>query len=202
MTDRRHVDPAPTAADRKPALRAEALARRAEAQARIGPDAARAACAHLRDLIGAPGGPVAGYLAIRSEIDPAPAMTALHEDGVSVCVPVVVARGAALVFRIWRPGGALVRDGFGCAAPTDGAETTPRALIVPLLAFDRRGTRLGYGGGYYDRTLAALRAQGPVRAIGFAFAAQEVASLPADPHDAPLDAVVTETGPILFGKAG
>ncbi|EKE43939.1 5-formyltetrahydrofolate cyclo-ligase [Oceaniovalibus guishaninsula JLT2003] len=139
---------------------------------------------------------VAGFLPIGSEIDPRPAMAALS---VPVCVPVMVGRGLPLRFRRWIPGCTLERGPFGVAVPADGDWLVPDLLIVPLLAFDRRGQRLGYGGGYYDRTLAALRAAGPVRAWGFAFAAQEVAAVPVGPHDAPLDAIATEREWIVPG---
>ncbi len=109
-----------------------------------------------------------------------------------VLLPVTI-RGQPLVFRHWQPGMQMVRDGFGVEHPTETeAEGTPEALVVPLLAFDAMGQRLGYGGGFYDRTLAALRDAGSITAIGFAFAAQEMEKLPADATDQRLDAVVTE----------
>jgi 5-formyltetrahydrofolate cyclo-ligase len=115
-------------------------------------------------------------------------------------VPVIVAKGAALAFRAWRPGCALARGPFGVSIPEDPAELRPVVVIAPLLAFDRRGFRLGYGGGYFDRTLAALRAQGPVRAIGLAWSGQELPEVPAAPHDAPLDLVVTPDETIVPGR--
>ncbi len=99
-----------------------------------------------------------------------------------------------LKFREWTPGCALVEGEFGALIPAEGAWLDPVVLIVPLLAFDARGYRLGYGGGFYDRTLEALRARRPTLAVGFAFAAQEVAEVPIDATDQRLDAVVTETG--------
>jgi 5-formyltetrahydrofolate cyclo-ligase len=106
---------------------------------------------------------------------------------------VVVRRGLPLLFRAWRPGQALVAGSFGVPRPDkDQPERTPRVLIVPLLAFDRAGYRLGYGGGFYDRTLAGLRAQGEALAIGVGFAVQEAPRVPRDGMDARLDWVVTE----------
>jgi 5-formyltetrahydrofolate cyclo-ligase len=92
----------------------------------------------------------------------------------------------------------LVEGVFKAMIPEDGAWVEPSVLIVPLLAFDARGYRLGYGGGFYDRTLEGLRARGPVLAVGFAFAAQEVAEVPTDATDQRLDAVVTERGVTVF----
>jgi 5-formyltetrahydrofolate cyclo-ligase len=129
---------------------------------------------------------------MRSEADPRPAMAA-HSG--PLCLPVVAGRGRPLVFRAWMPGAPLVAGGFGAMVPAaEAAELVPEVLIVPMLAFDRQGYRLGYGGGFYDRTLAALRAAGPVRAIGLAFAGQEVAAVPRGPWDVALDLIVTEAG--------
>jgi 5-formyltetrahydrofolate cyclo-ligase len=181
----------------------KAALRRRAAQARAAthgaPDApgrAQAAQAHLGALL-APLGPVAlaGYVPIRSEIDPLPVMAA-HPGPVGV--PEVVGRGQPLRFLVWHPGAALVEGAFGVHVPQGAAVLVPGVLIVPLLAFDGRGFRLGYGGGFYDRTLAALRADGPVMAVGFAWAAQRVAEVPTEATDAPLDAVVTEAGVIRF----
>ncbi len=133
---------------------------------------------------------------MRSEIDPLPAMTAAAAQG-PVGVPVIVGRGLPLVFRRWTPDGATVAGPFGVMVPVAGDAMIPRVLIVPLVGFDRAGGRLGYGGGFYDRTLQALRATGPVLAIGYAFAAQQTDDLPLDATDQPLDLIVTETGVIL-----
>lgn len=142
------------------------------------------------------GAVLSGFLPIGTEIDPCPAMMA--HDG-PVCVPVVTGRGRPLAFRAWHPGVALVDNGFGVKVPADGDWLVPRVLIVPLLAFDRRGYRLGYGGGFYDRTLAGLRAAGEVLAVGFAFAAQELDEVPTGPLDQPLDLIVTETEVVTPG---
>jgi 5-formyltetrahydrofolate cyclo-ligase len=129
------------------------------------------------------------------EIDIRPLLTALHARGHAVVLPVTPPRGSALSFREWEPGAALIRERFGTVR-TDGKERRPDWLFVPLLAFDCHGGRLGYGGGYYDRTIAAL--PGAWR-YGCAFAAQEFDSLPSGPYDAPLHAVATELGLRHFG---
>ncbi|MGP1358224.1 5-formyltetrahydrofolate cyclo-ligase [Roseicyclus sp.] len=183
-----------TAPDPKAALRKAAFAARkaafAEAATAV-PEATR----HLLAEIGsAEGRIVSGYMPIRTELDPVPAMAALHAQGARICVPVIAGRGLPLDFAEWRPGAAMVEGPFGALIPEDGAPLEPDTLIVPLVAFDRGMARLGYGGGFYDRTLARLRATGRPRAIGFAFAAQEVPRLPSDPTDAPLDVIVTERG--------
>lgn len=151
----------------------------------------------LADVLAAHAGKrLAGYMAMRTEIDPTAAMAA--HDG-PVGVPVIPGAGQPLKFREWSPGCAMVPGEFGAAIPAEGVWIEPEVLIVPLLAFDARGYRLGYGGGFYDRTLERLRARGPVLAIGFAFDAQEVAEVPTEPTDQRLDAVVTESGVRRFG---
>lgn len=137
---------------------------------------------------------VAGYLPIGTEIDPRPAMTSLAEVA-DICVPVVSERGKPLTFRRWTPGCKLIKHVYGTEIPESDEILTPEALIVPLLAFDRLGHRLGYGGGYYDRTILDLRERGArIRAFGFAWSLQEMAALPVEPFDARLDAVITEAG--------
>ena len=106
--------------------------------------------------------------------------------------------GLPLPFRIWTPDTPLVEGKYGTQWPADGPDVEPHVLIVPLVAFDRTGNRLGYGGGFYDRTLAALRALRPTLAIGYAFAAQELPDLPLEPTDQPLDAIVTEVETLRF----
>ncbi|HPD91447.1 MAG TPA: 5-formyltetrahydrofolate cyclo-ligase [Pararhodobacter sp.] len=151
-----------------------------------------AAQAGLRAALAAFGPvPLAGYLPIRTEIDPVPVMTT-HSGPVGV--PVIPGAAQPLEFHLWTPEGALLDGPFGAKVPADGVAMVPRVLIVPMLAFDARGYRLGYGGGYYDRTLAKLRAAGPVTALGFAFDAQELAEVPVDAYDQRLDGVVTESG--------
>jgi 5-formyltetrahydrofolate cyclo-ligase len=140
--------------------------------------------------------PLAGYMAMRTEIDPLDAMAA-HAGPVGV--PVITGAGQPLRFREWGPGCALIEGEFGARIPAEGAWLEPEVLIVPLLAWDRRGYRLGYGGGFYDRTLERLRSRHPTLAVGFAFAAQEVPEVPTEPVDQPLDAIITEEGVLTFG---
>lgn len=178
--------------DVKAAARAEAFARRAGAFAGGQGQAAEI----LADFLSTRRGKVlSGYMPMRSEIDPLPAMAA-HQGPVGV--PVILARDTPLKFREWSPGCRLVQGAFKAMIPEEGAWVEPEVMIVPLLAFDARGYRLGYGGGFYDRTLELLRARGPVLAVGFAFAAQEVAEVPTDAFDQRLDAVVTEKGVTVF----
>lgn len=185
--------------ERKRALRAQAKRRRAAA----GRHEARseAACARVLDSIALPAGcVVSAYWPMAGELDPRPLMRRLHARGHGLGLPVMVGRDRPLAFRAWRPGDALEPGGFGTQVPPAGRpEVRPRVLLVPLLAFDRAGYRLGYGGGYYDRTLAALRAAGPTLAVGLAYAPQEVASVPHDDTDQRLDWIVTEAEAIAAG---
>ena len=179
----------------KAELRTRATEQRAQAAAAPGAAAqGRAAAEAARALIaGHLGGGtqavvLAGYMPMRGEIDPLPVMQT-HPG--PVCVPVVVGRGRPLVFHRWTPQMPMVEGPFRALIPAIAEELTPGVLLVPLLAFDRRGYRLGYGGGFYDRTLAQLRAAGNILAIGFAHAAQEVPVVPTEPTDAALDVIVT-----------
>lgn len=150
----------------------------------------------LADYLAPQSGKVlAGYMPMRTEIDPLPAMAA--HQGV-VCVPVIMGAGQALRFREWSPGCAMIEGAFGALIPADGLWVEPEVLIVPLVGFDARGYRLGYGGGFYDRTLEGLRARGTVLAIGFAFAGQELAEVPIEPTDQKLDVIVTENGVVTL----
>ncbi|MBS1303157.1 5-formyltetrahydrofolate cyclo-ligase [Loktanella sp. SALINAS62] len=178
---------------RKAAARVAAFARRAAAHGRVIAPASR-----LSDVLAAHRGvPLAGYAAMRTEIDPMPAMAEAVAYG-PVGLPVIVARDAPLQFRTWTPDCAMAAGTFGAQVPATGDWMIPQILIVPLVAFDRRGGRLGYGGGFYDRTLELLRAQGPVMAIGFAYAAQEADDLPLEPTDQPLDMIVTDAEVLTF----
>lgn len=149
-------------------------------------------------LAGHRGVPLAGYAPMRTEIDPIPAMEEAAAHG-AVGMPVIIGKGLPLKFRAWTPGCEMEEGPFGAMIPAAGGWIVPEILIVPLVAFNRKGGRLGYGGGFYDRTLAELRASGPVLAIGFAFAAQEAEDLPLEPTDQPLDLIVTEAGVIEPG---
>jgi 5-formyltetrahydrofolate cyclo-ligase len=136
---------------------------------------------------------VSGFFPIRSEINPIPLMRRLADRGAPLALPVLVAPGEPLVFRSWSFGQPLAAGIWGIREPlADAPEVLPDVLIVPLLAFDRRGNRLGYGAGYYDRTLHRLRARKPVVAIGLAFAIQEIPDVPVTSRDARLDLVLTD----------
>jgi 5-formyltetrahydrofolate cyclo-ligase len=191
----------PDLAAEKRTARAAAHALRATAAGH--PGCARRAAAHVLDAVAPLRAvrTVAGYLPIRSEIDPLPAMRALIGLGFTVAVPEVVAPGTPLAFRAWTPGVATAAGSFGVAVPVGTDRVVPDLLLVPLLAFDRRGHRLGYGGGFYDRTIAALRAGQPLTAIGLAYAAQEVPRVPDGETDSLLDAIVTENGVIRPAQA-
>ncbi len=186
--------------DVKATLRQSAFAARKRAfDARHDSGAVAAATAHLLALIGpAQGHVIAGYMPIRTEIDALPAMTALQAQGARLCVPVIAGTGLPLRFRDWRPGAVMVPGPFGAMIPEEGAWLVPDTLIVPLVGFDARANRLGYGGGFYDRSLAGLAARPdaarPLRAYGLAFAAQALPDVAAGPTDVTLDAIVTEQG--------
>lgn len=139
---------------------------------------------------------VAGYAATRGEIDLFPALSALHARGVRICLPVVAGGEKLLAFRAWAPEKPLVSGPFGILEPEEGQKLlTPSIVLAPLLAFDKNCHRLGYGGGYYDRTLLHMRREGDLRAaIGTAFSCQEAPCLPVEEHDAQLDAIITEKG--------
>jgi 5-formyltetrahydrofolate cyclo-ligase len=179
----------------KSELRRQARLRRAAAHRTDGAPAAAQLAEGVAAKAGlAFGATIAGYWPIGDEIDPRPLLATLAERGHRLALPVAIAKDRPLIFREWQAGDRLEEGPHGTHHPPAHALVLrPAILLVPLLAFDRRGFRLGQGGGYYDRTLAGLRAQGrAVRAIGLAFAAQEVAWLPDDPHDQRLDAVATE----------
>tara|TARA_R110002110_G_scaffold106423_27_gene266868 strand:+ start:2764 stop:3330 length:567 start_codon:yes stop_codon:yes gene_type:complete len=146
-------------------------------------------------LAGYRGVPLSGFMPIRTEIDPTPAMAEAAAYG-PVAVPVIEAAGRPLKFALWQPETAMVPGPFGARIPAAPEYIEPEILIVPLLSFDRSGHRLGYGGGFYDRTLEKLRSQRATLAIGFAFAGQEVDRAPIEATDQPLDLIVTETGVI------
>jgi 5-formyltetrahydrofolate cyclo-ligase len=181
---------------RKHALRASARKVRADAH-RAHPDAPARIAARVKALAATfgPPGIASGYLPIRDELDPRPVMAVLVTLGWQLALPVVTGPRRPLSFRSWAPGESLVPASFGLEVPAAGAEVTPGLLFVPMLAFDARGHRLGYGGGFYDRTIAALRARNQrVRAVGIAFAAQQVARVPDRDTDMRLDAILTEAG--------
>ncbi len=186
-------------------VRSAALARRAAV------DPARrtaAAASFARDGLAAalrlaprPAPLVSAFLPIRDEPDTRPLLAALARAGIATALPATPPRGQPLRFRGWRDGDALVPGRFGTAEPLAQApDAAPDLLFVPLAAFDRRGFRLGYGAGYYDGALLRLRQKQPVVAIGLAYAVQEVACVPTEPHDQRLDAVLTDEGLMTFGS--
>jgi 5-formyltetrahydrofolate cyclo-ligase len=181
----------------KETLRNEARARRALI-ARENPDHGARLAAHA-DALGIPPQSVVGAYSARSdEADPALLVERLARLGASLAYPRVAARNAPLVFHQWKPGQVLRPGAFGVLEPElEWPVAAPNVLLVPLLAFDSGGHRLGYGGGFYDRTLGAL--DPGVVTIGVAYAGQEVAQLPREAHDRPLDMVVSELGVRRFG---
>lgn len=144
---------------------------------------------------------VGGYHAQGGEMDPLPLLRRLAAAGAKLALPMAAAAGVPLVFRAWSEGDTLEPDAFGIPSPTKAQkEVRPDLIIAPVLAFDRRGGRLGQGAGCFDRTLALARAQGAVFVVGLAFAGQEVEVAPIEPHDQGLDAILTETGYIEVRK--
>jgi 5-formyltetrahydrofolate cyclo-ligase len=189
-----------TNADPKAVLRLDALARRGRIES-----AARAAFSRRlaeqglrlawlwRPRI------VSAFHPLRDEPDTLLLLTALAEEGFSTALPVIVGRGSSLIFRRWRPGEPTREAAMSIREPLEEAPVVdPDLLFVPLACFDRRGHRIGYGAGYYDLTLARLRAMKPVRAAGVAYGVCEIAAVPYETHDQTLDAVVTEQETILF----
>ena len=189
-----------TPKDEKATIRKERLAARDAMAAEARTQGSLHMATHAQgELRFTPGMVISGFLPIRSEPDLRPLMALLHERGARVCVPVILDK-ETIVFREWTAGTELLGNGFGTVAPgPEAAELDPDIMLVPLSAFDRRGHRIGYGGGYYDRAIERLRkkARDP-RLIGIAFDCQEVASVPAEPHDIGLDAVLTESGLRIF----
>ncbi len=188
--------------DDKAQMRRDSQTRRARRHRHGGTEDAQGLCdyfARVLDQAAVEGAPrdtvITGYGPIRDEIDPRPLLDSLAARGHAMALPVVGAPDAPLVFRAWTKDDALVPGPFGTRTPGDEApEVTPRVVIVPLLAFDAAGWRLGYGGGYYDRTLAGLRrGPGAVLAVGIAYQDQRVDAVPRAPYDERLDWVVTET---------
>lgn len=179
----------------KQLMRAKARAVRQAVSADQRTQAAEAVARAGLGFLGRPPGMVAAYHPVRSEFDCMPLVKRVAGDGWALALPVVVGL-VPLRFRAWTFGAPLDIGPFDIPEPSQGAPAEPDVLLVPLLAFDRRGFRLGYGGGHYDRTLAALRAQGGITAIGLAFDAQEVAQVPVCPYDQRLDWILTPSGAI------
>lgn len=175
--------------DIKAAARQAAFARRKQAHAE---DIGAGGGLLSGVLAGYRGVSISGYMPIRTEIDPLPAMAEAAAHGV-VGVPVIKQAASPLQFAMWTPDTEMIEGAFGARVPRDPVFFDPEILIVPLVAFDAQGGRLGYGGGFYDRTLQGLRAKGAALAIGFAYDAQQTENLPLEPTDQPLDMIITET---------
>jgi 5-formyltetrahydrofolate cyclo-ligase len=174
-------------------VRRDAAARRDALPADVRQAAAEAIAARAFPLPIAPGAIVSGFMPIKSEINPLPLMQKLAGEGARLALPRIVSRGHPLSVRAWGVGAPLARGQWGIREPTaDAPEVDPDIVLVSLLAFDRAGYRLGFGAGYYDMTLTALRGRKSVVAVGIAFAAQEVAAVPRTERDARLDLVLTE----------
>jgi 5-formyltetrahydrofolate cyclo-ligase len=178
----------------KAALRTKARANRAAILNSTRSDAARTAAEHFfRAVTLKPADVVAGYWRIKDEMDIQPILVRLMDTFQPVCLPVVLGDEEPLELRLWEQGAPLYEAGFGTLAPSELApRVEPDVVLMPLLGFDKRGTRLGYGGGYYDRTLERLSKR--PRLIGIAYAAQELEDIPREAHVVPLDTVITEMG--------
>jgi 5-formyltetrahydrofolate cyclo-ligase len=188
-------------AEIKKSARGAAAKRRAEAHAALKDEAGLALAARgLPDGLADRRGIVSGFIPYKSEITTLPLMAALLRRGWRTALPVVIAPATPLIFRAWSPGDRLEPGVWDIPVPLAAApEVLPDLLLVPGLSFDRKGFRLGYGGGFYDRTLAKLRAVKPVTAIGVAYHAQIVDEVVRDAFDAPLDYVMTEQETIACG---
>jgi 5-formyltetrahydrofolate cyclo-ligase len=186
--------PEPIAIDElKAALRREGLARRDALPAEVRAAAAQVIANRPFPVAVPTSAIVSGFMPLKSEINPLPLMRKLGDDGVKLALPVVAGKGKPLIMRAFAIGDTLASGVWGIREPKpDAPEVLPDILLVPLLAFDRRGYRIGYGAGYYDLTIMGLRSQKSVVAVGIAFAAQEVGEVPTTPRDARLDLMLTE----------
>jgi 5-formyltetrahydrofolate cyclo-ligase len=177
----------------KDRLRRDATARRDALPVDVRSAAAEAIAAQMFPVVIALGAVVSGFMPLKSEINPLPLLQKLVEAGARLALPAIAGRDKPLIMRAWQFGAPLDRGQWGIREPKpEAAEVEPDIMLVPLLAFDRAGHRIGYGAGYYDMTIARLRAIKPVTAVGIAFAAQQIAIVPATPRDARLDLVLTE----------
>jgi 5-formyltetrahydrofolate cyclo-ligase len=179
--------------DAKAAIRRDARARRDALPPDMRAAAAQAIAARPFPVAVSPGMIVSAFMPMKSEINPLPLMRALADAGARLALPVVAGRGKPLVMRAYALGETLAAGVWGIREPKpDAPEVLPDVVIVPLLVFARDGHRIGYGAGYYDMTIAGLRAKKTIHAVGIGFAAQEIASVPSTPRDARLDLVLTE----------
>lgn len=184
--------------DEKREERARALARRADAFVRHRATAGEALARHGLDFLSVPSDClVSGFSAIRDEIDPAPLLLRLAAEGHRLALPVLQGKGRPLQFRAWTPGDEMSEGQWGIAEPLpEQPEVYPDVVLVPLLAFDAEGYRLGYGGGFYDRSLAGLRSRKPIFAVGIGYDEQRIDAVPHLDYDQRLDWVLTPSGPI------
>ncbi len=185
----------------KAAIRTTVLARRMTIDADAAAERAGAVARRMLALLGRfPVGTISAFRSFGDEIGTAPLLGALAGKGYRIGLPIVIGRGKPLIFRQWRPGDVMGSGPFGIEQPLPTSpELEPDILVVPMAAFDREGYRVGYGGGFYDRSLAGLRARKPITAIGLAYDEQEVDAVPRDAHDARLDHLVTPTRTLAFG---
>ncbi|MEJ8473052.1 5-formyltetrahydrofolate cyclo-ligase [Roseibium algae] len=180
-------------AEVKQRLRQEALSRRADLSHVFRIEASLSLADHVDQLRLADGCIVAGFWPIRDEIDPRPLLDALRKKGHRLCLPVVAE--PHLIFRELTRETEFVSAGFGTQAPSpDAAELRPDVLLMPLAAFDCSGNRIGYGKGHYDMAISALEQSGPLDCVGLAYCVQEMSDVPAEPHDKPMDGILTEMG--------
>jgi 5-formyltetrahydrofolate cyclo-ligase len=188
-------------AEAKAAIRRDAQALRNALPAELRAQAAATIAARPFPRALPAGAIVSGFMPLKSEINPVPLMQKLATAGARLALPVVCGRGKPLLMRAFAFGDPLASGVWGIREPKpDAPEVVPDVLLVPLLAFDRAGNRVGYGAGYYDLTIASLRAQGSVLAVGIAFAAQQIAQVPATARDARLDLVLTEKEAIIINR--
>ncbi len=177
----------------KAELRGQALTKRDALSPEDRAAAAEAIAARAFPVPFKPGTIVSGFMPLKSELNPLPLMRKLAEAGAQLALPAIAGRGKPLIMRAYAFGDELARGQWGIREPKpEAAEVAPDILLVPLAAFDRAGQRIGYGAGYYDMTIAALRAKKRVTTVGLAFAAQEISEVPATPRDEALDLVLTE----------
>jgi 5-formyltetrahydrofolate cyclo-ligase len=185
--------------DAKAVLREQAIARRDALPPSVRQQAAEIIAAREFPVAVAPGTIVSGFMPLNSEINPLALLRKLAAAGAQLALPVVAGRGKPLTMHAYAFGDELAAGQWGIRQPKPEAqEVAPDILVVPLLAFDRAGHRLGYGAGYYDMTINSLRTCKPVTAVGIAFAAQEIDAVPITPRDARLDLVLTEREVIDF----
>ncbi len=184
---------APSLQDRKNALRAAMREKRRLNGRNVDDQPQQLADVFVKGVSLEEGAVVAAYAAIRNEMDTAPLIAALRGRGHRIALPVIVGQKKPLIFRLYEPGDGLLANPLDIFEPMSAAPgVVPDVVIIPLLAFDRKRNRLGYGGGYYDRTIKKLRAQKPILTIGVAYSFQEVPEIPTGHNDVPLDKIVTE----------